>query len=225
MFYKQPPSVYTIIENFYDRPEDIIALAKDFPLISCGPPKTLMLDQLDRNLNETLLHVFLNFYGGPQPGKRYELKSFFSNHEHKERGFLNQGQWRTSGHNPNECRYSDSAESIVLCGQVMLTENVEPGSEFQMGKVKPELNWTRQQFIDETCNYYSIPKEKYFAGEFSYEQFEECYLKHENNYMDVLTVKYEFNKLVFWRGETVHREKRNQPLLTQHIVLAEYDRT
>jgi hypothetical protein len=223
MFYKQPPSIYSIIENFYTNPHDVISLAKEFPLVSCGPAKSLTLEELDPNLNQNLFNMFMQFYGGPKPNKTYYFKSFFSNHKHDQKELVNQGQWRTAGHNPNTCRYDDSAEKIVLCGQVMLTENVGTGSEFQMGKVKPELNWTRQQFIDETCNYYSVPKEKYFDGAISYEEFAECYKKHEQNYEPVLTIKYEFNKLVFWKGEAVHRELRNQPMLTQHIVLSEYD--
>lgn len=222
MFYKQPPSVYTIMENFYNNPYEVISLAKEFPLISCGPAKTLMLHELDPHLNDDLFNAFLHFYGGAKPNKRYEFKSFFSNHEHVGKELVNHGQWRTAGHNPDTCRYDDSAESIVLCGQIMLTNNVTSGCEFQMGKVKPELNWTRQQFIDETCNYYSVPKEKYAAGEISYEEFKQCYEKHEQNYEPVLTVKYEFNKLIYWKGEAVHRELRHQPMLTQHLVLSEF---
>lgn len=223
MYYKQEPSAYTIIENFYDSPYDVIGLAKEFPIISCGPPKTEMLHKLNPDFDAQLFKIFLNFYGGPRPGKTYELKSFFSKHDYDQKGILNQGMWRTAGHDPLTCRYDGSAESIVLCGEVMLTDNITSGSEFEIGKLKPELNWTRQQFIDETCNYYSVPKEKYYAGEITFEEYEEFYKKHENNYEACLTIKYEFNKLIFWRGEVVHRELRNQPTLTQHIVLSEFD--
>lgn len=221
MFYTQPPSSYTIIENFYNNPDEVISLAKDFPSVGCGPKKTIPLDQLDFNLNQQLLTVFLQLYGGPKPNKTYHLSSFFSKHDHLQKDLVNQGQWRTAGHNPNTCRYDDSAETLVLSGLVMLTKTTTR-SEFQIGKVKPELQWTRQEFIDQTCNYYSIPKERYLAGEISYDEFKECYEKHEQNYFDVLTVKNEFNKLVVWRGDTIHREKRYEPLLTQHIFLAEY---
>jgi hypothetical protein len=220
MYYTQPPSVYTVIENFYNNPKDIVALAKEFPVVGCGPQKTIQLDQLDFNLNQQLLTVFLQLYGGPKPNKNYRLISFFSKHDHDQRGLLNQGYWRTAGHNPDTCRYDDSAQSLVFSGLVMLTEKTV-GSDFQIGKVKPGINWTRQEFIDQTCNYYSIPKEKYLAGEISYEEFVESYYKHEQNYVDVLTVKNEFNKLVVWRGDVIHRELRDEPLLTQHIFLAE----
>jgi hypothetical protein len=225
VFYKPAPTVYTIIENFYDKPQDVVAMAKEFPIISCGPPKTLMLQEIQPEFNQYLFNLFLNFYGGPRPNKVYHLSSFFSKHDNtSEYPLVNNGQWRTAGHNPYTCRYDDSAEAIVVCGEVMLSENItEPGCEFEIGKVKPELNWTRQQFIDETCNYYTIPKEKYLAGEITYEQFEELYKKHESHYETFLTVKYEFNKLIFWRNEVVHRELRNQPILTQHIVLSEFD--
>jgi len=223
MLYKPTPSVYTVIENFYDKPYDVIALAKDFPIISCGPPKTEMLYKLDPVFNSQLFDVFLNFYGGAKPNKQYNLSAFFSKHACDQKGVLNQGMWRTAGHNPYTCRYDDSAEAIVLGGQVMLSDNITSGSEFQIGKLKPGLNWTRQKFIDETCNYYTVPREKYYAGEITFEEYEEFYKYHDNNYEAALTVKYEFNKLVFWRGEVVHRELRNQPTLTQHIILSEFD--
>jgi len=225
MFYKPEPTIFTIIENFYDRPHDIVAMAKEFPIISCGPPKTLMLHEIEPQFNENLFNLSLHLYGGPKPNKRYHLSSFFSKHENTHHDpLVNNGQWRTAGHNPYTCRYDDSAEAIVLCGEVMLTENVTSSKcNFEIGKVKPEINWTKQQFIDETCNYYTIPKEKYFAGEITLEEFRKCYEKHESHYETVLSVKYEFNKLIFWKNQAVHRELRDQSILTQHIVLSEYD--
>jgi hypothetical protein len=223
MKYVQPSSSYTVIENFYPNPEAVASLAKEFPIISCGPSKTRPTYELDANYHNEFANVIIKLYGRFNPNKEYSLMSFFSKHEMHDKEMLNHGWWRTAGHNPETCRYDDVAENLVYCGIIMLSHS-HLDSDFQVGKVKPHLEWTRQQFIDETCNYYSIPREKYNEGAISYEEFVECYNKHDDNYISTMTVKNEYNKFIAWHGDVVHKEKRVSDSLNQYFFLSEWDK-
>jgi hypothetical protein len=223
MKYIQPPCNYTVIENFYKDPESVLSLAKDFPVVSCGPAKTLPIKVLDPKFHNEFFDFIIKLYGRYRPDKNYSLISFFSKHAMHDVELLNHGWWRTAGHNPETCRYDESAENLVYCGIIMLSHS-HPDSDFEVGKVKPHLDWTRQKYIDETCNYYSIPREKYTAGAISYDEYVKEYDKHHDNYASVMTIKNEYNKFIAWYGDVVHREKRVAPTLNQYFFLSEWNK-
>ena len=213
----------TIIDNFYTDPDSVIQLAKEFPIISCGPAKTISLEELDQQFYKNFSSAVLGMIN-INPNKRYTVDSFFSKHVLSKPDLLNIGWWRTAGHNPTSCRYDESSEHLVFCGEIMLTKDPHPDSIFEIGKVKPHLNWDTNKLIDETCNYYTIPREKYFDGAITFEEFEQEYNKHENNYYSVLKIKNEYNKFIAWTGKhVIHREQRYSTQLAQYFFVSEWD--
>lgn len=216
------PASYRVIENFYTDPDAVLSLAKEFPLKGCGPDKSIYLHELDRNFYDSFCNAIAQLYP-PKPNKNYNLTSFFSRFQARNPKLLDNGWWKTAGHDPTTCRYDSSAENLVYCGVITLTKNTDPGTVFEMGKLKPELNWTKQKFIDETCNYYTVPREKYVAGEISFDEYKELYYKHEQNFYPVISVKQTYNTFISWTTDVINRELRNdKEVINQYFFLSEF---
>jgi hypothetical protein len=88
--------------------------------------------------------------------------------------------------------------------------------------LKPHVNWTETELIDNCINNYTIPRNKYDAGLISLEEYEKIHTDYHNNFDIKENVKNVYNRMVSWQAGILHGEPMTKKMgkrLTQYFFI------
>jgi len=219
---KQLMSDIRIVDDFYEDPNEILELLKgDYPITGCGSGKrSVGLQDLSLAHFWKFRKAIYNMHG--LDGKNLHMYTFFMQHEYNPIEVFNHNWVHIDGKNPDACRLTTEDYKLVLCGQVFLTPDPDPDCDIEICRVKPGLNWSRQELIDRTINDYTNPKEDLQAGRITQEEFEKLHDEYHDNFVTTEIVKNKFNRLVTWPAGTLHGARMNKNMqrrLTQFFFI------
>jgi hypothetical protein len=211
-----------VVDDFYEDPTEILDLLKnDYPITGCGSGKrSVGLQELSLAHFWKFRKAIYNMHG--LDGRTVFMNTFFMQHEYKPIEVFNHNWVHIDGKNPDACRMTTEDYKLILCGQIFLTPNPDPDCDLEICRVRPELDWSRQELIDRTINDYTNPMEDLQRGKISQEEFEKVHDEYHSNFITTELVKNKFNRLVTWPAGTLHgaRQNKNMPRrLTQYFFI------
>ena len=201
-----------VLENFYSNPEVVINLLNgDYPITGCGTgSRSVDLFDISPELHEQFCSVIFNIHG--IDSSKVYVNTFFMEHYYNAIDIFNHGWMHIDGKNPDACRMIVEEYKLLLCGQVFLTKDPDPETGVQIGALKSGINWTRQELIDKTINDYTIPREEYEAGRINLQEYEKLHKEYHENFVTTCDVKNVYNRMVSWRGGTLHGAKMTEKM-------------
>jgi len=202
-----------VLENFYSNPEVVINLLNgDYPITGCGTgSRSVDLFVISPELHEQFCSAIFNIHG--IDSSKVYVNTFFMEHYYNAIDIFNHGWMHIDGKNPDACRMIVEEYKLLLCGQVFLTKDPDPETGVQIGALKSGINWTRQELIDKTINDYTIPREEYEAGRINLQEYEKLHREYHENFVTTCDVKNVYNRMVSWRGGTLHGAKMTEKML------------
>lgn len=211
-----------IVDNFYENPNKIIELVNgEYPLIGCGDGKrSLSLHAMNKELYEEFCNKIYSIHNLSSNG--VWLTTYITEHTSNDLDVLNKRWVHIDGRNPDVCRANIETYNLILCGQIFLSEDPDPEAGVKICKLKKSINWTDQELIDNCVNDYLIPKDKYLSGLISLEDYTNLHTEYHNNFDISCDIKNEFNRMVSWKGGTLHGEpmtKKMRKRLTQYFFI------
>jgi hypothetical protein len=211
-----------VLDNFYRDPSFIDKfLTNGFPVTGCGAgARTLDLSLIDINAyNE--LKVYLCQLHGCDPSK-IDFVTYFMGHDYSEiDDIFNQSTIHIDGKDPNICLNAVSDYKLEFCGQILLTPNPNPDGSVTIHKFKSHIDWDEKEIVKRCIDEYTLPGEYYRAGKISLEEFKEMRNKHDSNFDLTCEIKNVYNRMVSWKGGTLHAQKFRSPrVLNQYFFAA-----
>lgn len=211
-----------VIDNFYSNPDDIVdLLSGDYPIVGCGSGKrSVGLQEISPKLYNDFCKTIYTLHG--LSGRNMHIYTFFMEHNYNPNAVLNQDWIHIDGKNPDACRMITEEYKLITCGQIFLTPNPDLDSDVEICRVKPWVNWSRQELIDRAINDYTEPGMMLKAGKITRDQFKEIHKEFHENLETTCVVKNIYNRMISWRAGTLHGAKLtpNQPKrLTQFFFV------
>jgi hypothetical protein len=196
-----------VLDNFYISPEHVINLLNgDYPIIGCGTgSRSIGLQEISPELYNGFRDSIYTIHN-IDPSKVY-LTTFFMEHSYNAIDIFNHGWMHIDGKNPDACRMTVDEYKLIVCGQIFLTQNPDPETGIQIGSLKKDRNWSRQEIIDRTINDYTLPRENYEAGNISLYEYERIYKDYHDNFDTTCEISNVYNRMVSWRGGNLHAAK------------------
>ena len=212
----------SIIDNFYENPEIIIdKINGDYPIVGCGSGRrSIDLQQIDRSLHNQFCQKIYRTHGLNPFGLC--LSTFFMEHEYDPIEIFNERWVHIDGKNPDTCLMSMEEYKLVLCGQIFLTPNPDPNAGIKICSLKPEVNWSEKELLDKTVNFYTKPKEEYYAGKINLEEYTKIHTNYHNKFELTCEIKNVYNRMASWKGKTLHGDpmtKKMNKRLNQYFFV------
>ncbi len=213
-----------VLDNFYIDPNRIISLVDNFPITGCGSgARTIDLCVLDSDIFQSVKESLCNIHNVDHT--KIKLFTFFMEHFYNDMDELfNIASTHMDGKDPDICRSSVEEYNLAFCGQILLTSNPDPETGVAIYKFKPHINWNAQEIVKHCIDDYTIPGEEYRAGRINLETFKEMRNAHEENFELTCDIKNVFNRMVSWKGGTLHGQKitKNVPRKLNQYFFAEW---
>lgn len=214
-----------VLDNFYSNPDAIVKkLTGDYPITGCGTGnRSIPLQQLDASLYKEFCDSIFNIHN-LNPSGLY-VTTFFMEHEASAIDVFNKKWIHIDGKNPDVCMMSMEEYKLVVCGQIFLTPNPDPECGVKLCELKPTVNWTEKELIDNTINFYTRPREEYNAGKIDLDEYIKRHTEYHDNFDLTCDVKNVYNRMVSWKAGTLHGDpitkqmpkRLNQYFFVQHI--------
>lgn len=194
----------TILDNFYDNPQGIVNMLNgEYPISGCGTGnRSIPLEQMDRNIYNQFCQKIFSIHNLNPRG--LNMITFFMEHEYNPIEVFNKKWIHIDGKNPNICMMSMEEYRLVLCGQIFLTPDADPEAGVKICELKPTVNWTEKQLIENCIDNYTNPKIEYESGKIDLEEYTRIHTEYHNNFNLTCDVKNKYNRMVSWKGGTLH---------------------
>jgi hypothetical protein len=203
----------TILDNFYSDPIDFIQnLNGDYPISGCGNGKrSLDLSEINKQIYYDVRSAIFRAHN--IDGRGLTFVTYFTEHAYDEIEIFNQRFVHIDGRNPDRLLTSFKEYNIILGGQIYLTPDPDPEAGTKIYSLKPEINWTESEQVDRLVNHYRRPRDLYDSGSIGIEQYKTLHAEYHNNFNLTCDVKNVFNRLVSWKGKTLHSDvvTKNMP--------------
>jgi hypothetical protein len=211
-----------VIDNFYSNPDAIVeVLSGDYPITGCGTGKrSVGLQEISPALYEQFCRAIYALHG--LNGENLHIFTFFMEHQYNPIDVFNHNWVHIDGKNPDACRMITEDYKLLVCGQIFMTPDPDPEADIEICRVRPELNWSRQELIDKTINDYTNPREDLHAGKITQQQFEQLHDEYHANFETTCTIKNYYNRMVSWKAGTLHGARmtnKMQKRLTQFFFV------
>ena len=124
--------------------------------------------------------------------------------------------------NPDICMMSMAEYKLVLCGQIFLSPDPDPESGVKVCELKPDVNWTEKQLIENCIDNYTLPRNKYDAGMIDLEEYKRLHSEYHSNFNLTAEVKNKYNRMVSWKAGTLHGDpitKKQGKRLNQYFFV------
>jgi hypothetical protein len=196
-----------VLDNFYNDPQAIVNMLNgEYPIFGCGTGnRSISLEEISPQTYNVFCEAIYQIHG-IDPNKVW-MTTFFMEHTYNAIDIFNYGWMHIDGKNPDACRMLVEEYKLIVCGQIFMTPNPDPDTGVQIGSLKKDRNWSRQELIDKTINDYTLPREQYEAGKISLEKYEILHREYHNNFDVTCDVKNVYNRMVSWRGGSLHGAK------------------
>ena len=200
----------TIVENFYDNPEELIRKYAfcDQPS-PCPGFRSKKLDIVDKNFYKWFRKTIFDLHGIEDSGK-YQFTTYFNYVEPFEEDVLNYN-WP---HIDGDVRYGDTKlnhqnyeERMILGGHIMLSEVIDPNSSVTFWKMAPELNWSKEELFDKVLFNYITTRSKYEKSQITLEEYEKEFEEFHKCFVVDEKFPNEYNKLISWKAGTIRGGK------------------
>jgi len=202
----------------------MLDLAVDFPISGCGTGnRSIDIEQINPKL-WTDIHNALCHIHGVHPDSVY-MNMFFMEHLYNPvDDIFNSSTIHIDGKNPNVCKSTVAEYKLAFCGQVLMTKNLDPECTVSIHKFKPHITWNEQQIVNHCIDEYTIPGEKYRAGLINLEEYKKLRNEHDNNFDLTCEIKGVYNRLISWKGGTLHSQKysKKSPRIVNQYFFAEW---
>jgi hypothetical protein len=208
-----------VLDNFYNDPQGIIDILNgDYPIVGCGVGnRSVSLQEISPQIYSGFCDAIYQIHG--INANDVWMTTFFMEHTYNPIDIFNYGWMHIDGKNPDACRMLVEEYKLIVCGQIFMTQNPDPDTGVQIGTLKSDRNWTRQELIDKTINDYTLPKEQYEAGSISLNEYENIHKEYHDNFNLTCEVKNVYNRMVSWRGGSLHGAKMTEKM---HKRLCQY---
>lgn len=212
-----------VLDNFYNNPQEIIKLLNgEYPIFGCGTGnRSISLEEIDPNMFRGFCEAIYQIHG-INPNDVW-MTTFFMEHTYNPIDIFNYGWMHIDGKNPDACRMLVEEYKLVVCGQIFMTPDPDPETGVQIGALKKNKNWTRQELIDKTINDYTLPREQYEAGKINLQEYEILHKEYHENFDVTCEVKNVYNRMVSWRGGSLHGAKMTKQMhkrLNQYFFIS-----
>ena len=203
-----------VLDNFYTNPEYIILSIGSIDAIGCGSMiKSADLEQINPQLNQEIKNALCNIHGVDP--SQIGFNTYFSEETYSEiDDIFNHKTIHIDGKGSG-CSIDNYR--LAFCGEIMLTKNPDPESGVCIYNLNDDVD---SSFMDITLNHYTLPREKYEAGEISLEEFKNLRMEYNKNFNLTCDVKNVYNRMVSWKGGTLHGQKVTKQVpkkLTQYF--------
>jgi len=201
-----------VLDNFYNNPEDITKILNgEFPIFGCGVGnRSVSLQEISPQIYNGFCDTIYQIHG-INPNDVW-MTTFFMEHTYNPIDIFNYGWMHIDGKNPDACRMLVEEYKLIVCGQIFMTPDPDPETGVQIGTLKKDRNWSRQELIDRTINDYTLPKENYQAGKITLQEYENIHKEYHDNFELTCEVKNVYNRMVSWRGGSLHGAKMTEKM-------------
>lgn len=201
-----------ILDNFYNDPHQIVKLLNgEYPIFGCGTGnRSISLQEIAPQVYKGFCDSIYQIHG-INPNEVW-MTTFFMEHTYNPIDIFNYGWMHIDGKNPDACRMLVEEYKLIVCGQIFMTPDPDPETGVQIGALKPDRNWTRQELIDKTINDYTLPREQYDAGKITLEEYQNIHKEYHDNFNVTCEVKNVYNRMVSWRGGSLHGAKMTKQM-------------
>jgi hypothetical protein len=211
-----------ILENFYEDPYHVLSLLNnEYPIVGCGTgARSIPLLDMNIELYNYFCDKIYKLHNLSPEG--LYLTTFFMEHVYDPIEIFNERFVHIDGKNPDVCYMTMEEYKLILCGQVFLTPDPDPEAGVKICKLKPEVNWSEKELMDNCINNHLSPKDKYYAGLIDIEEYTNLHKDYHSNFDITCDIKNEFNRMVSWKGGTLHGEpmtKKMKKRLTQYFFI------
>jgi hypothetical protein len=212
----------TVLDNFYSNPDKIISmLTGDYPIHGCGTGnRSIPLQEMNHRLYEDFCNGIFHIHNLNPSG--LFVTTFFMEHEASEVDVFNKKWIHIDGKNPDVCMSTMDEYNLILCGQIFLTSEPDPEAGVKICELKPEIQWTEKELIDNTINFYTQPRELYDVGKITLDEYIVKHTDYHNNFNLTCDIKNKYNRMVSWKGKTLHGDpitKKMPKRLTQYFFI------
>ncbi len=192
-----------IIENFYEDPQSIVALANEFSRIGCGVGvKSPPLQEIDytfyKRFEERIQDIF-------RPSFDYKLTTYFTKYEYNPIEQLNEYCAHIDGRNPNLCAVTPKTYNLKFCGQIFLSYDADPSTGITF--YDPPSGWSIDECFDKALNNYLIPKNLYLSNKITLEEYTKMFEDYHKQFTVSSVVDNKFNRFVSWCAGTINRSR------------------
>jgi hypothetical protein len=201
-----------VLDNFYKDPQAIITMLNgEYPIFGCGTGnRSISLEDINPQVYHGFCDAIYQIHG-INPNEVW-MTTFFMEHSYNAIDIFNYGWMHIDGKNPDACRMLVDEYKLIVCGQIFMTPNPDPDTGVQIGSLKKDRNWTRQELIDKTINDYTLPREQYEAGIITLQEYETLHREYHDNFDVTCDVKNVYNRMVSWRGGSLHGAKMTEKM-------------
>jgi hypothetical protein len=212
-----------VLDNFYNNPKEIVdTLNGEYPIFGCGTGnRSISLEEISPSTYNGFCNAIYQIHN--INANDVWMTTFFMEHAYNPIEIFNHGWMHIDGKNPDACRMLVEEYKLIVCGQIFLTENPDPDTGVQIGALKKDRNWTRQELIDKTINDYTLPRENYEAGKITLQEYELLHKEYHDNFDLTCEVKNVYNRMVSWRGGSLHGAKMTEKMskrLNQYFFIS-----
>lgn len=202
-----------IVDNFYSDPDSILSLLTDqYNIKGCGSGKrTTSLQELDQNLFFKVKKVIFDIHGIED--KDMLFFTFFNEHVYNPVEVFNHNWVHMDGKNPQIPRMVEKNYRLILAGKIFLNPEPDLDCDIELCRVKPELNFTRQELMDKTLNNYTTHGKEYREGRLTLDEFQKIHDDYHANFDTTVVVKNVYNRMVSWPAGLLNgaRNNKNMP--------------
>jgi hypothetical protein len=194
----------TVLDNFYPEPQKVVdMLTGEYPISGCGTGnRSLPLQQMNPRMYSDFCNAIFSIHG--INGRGLKVSTFFMEHESSAIDIFNQKWIHIDGKNPDVCMMSMQEYKLILCGQIFLTPDPDPEAGTKICTLKPTVNWTEKQLIENCIDNYTLPRQKYDAGMINLDEYVEQHNQYHSNFDLTCDVKNVYNRMVSWKAGTLH---------------------
>lgn len=196
-----------ILENFYEDPEIVLSLVKEFPITGCGSGnRSLDIQMMNPTLGIQIKQKLCSIHGVDP--RSVNLFTYFMEHTYDPvDDIFNRTSTHIDGKKQENCVISDGQNRLVFCGQIFLTKDVDLDVSVSISRVKPHLKWDKKELEKNCIEDYTLPGKLYRSGKINLEEFKRMRQDHENNFDLTCEVKNLYNRMVSWRAGTLHAQR------------------
>jgi hypothetical protein len=217
-----------ITNKFYNDPSIItdIITNLNYDVTGCGfgkrSPQLFELDEdLYFDVKDSLCYIH-----NVDPNK-INLNTFFMQSNCMfDDDVLNTSSPHIDGKNQDTCRLYGKPEDyrFAFCGQIFMTPIPDPESSCFIYELKDPNVWDWEKLVKECIDEYSVPGEKYRAGEINLAEYKKQRVEYDSQFNVVCEIKNVYNKMVSWKAGTLHSQKvtKQTPSIVNQYFFAEW---
>ena len=211
-----------ILDNFYPNPEEVTKLLNnDYPISGCGTGnRSISLQEMNSDVYKQFCSAIYNIHNINPTGLK--LTTFFMEHESNPIEIFNKKWIHIDGKNPNICMMSMQEYKLILCGQIFLSKDPDPECGVKICELKPQVNWTEKQLIENCIDNYTNPRVEYDAGKIDLAEYTKRHTAYHDNFNLTCEVKNKYNRMVSWKAGTLHGDPITNKMtkrLTQYFFV------